>query len=121
MNTYHAIIIENSLTDPDSIKQFDVLSTIKDGSWSISKIEIDEDKLTDTVEQIQESLVSDRPWYSHAYDEMGNKLIVIFKSRVFTTNSNKTNWEDVIEYGMSLGIPREQLDFKPCNFKDETY
>jgi len=121
MEKYHALIILNSFGEASAIKQFHVLDTIKDGSWSIAKIEIDKDELDETIDLIQSNLVSDKPWYAHIYNELGSKLIVIFKNKVFTTDSNKNNWNHIIEYGLSLDIPEEQLDFKPSTFKNETF
>lgn len=39
-------------------------------------------------------------------------VIAVFKDRKFEFNyDDKSTWKPVIEYGLSLGIPKEELDF----------
>ena len=39
-------------------------------------------------------------------------VIAIFKDKKFEFNyDDKSTWKDVVNYGLSLGIPKEQLDF----------
>lgn len=42
----------------------------------------------------------------------GRDIVAIFQGKKFEFNyDNKDSWSPVIEYGLSVGIPREQLDF----------
>ena len=42
-----------------------------------------------------------------------NRMIVLFKKKRFTLDiENKNTWKEAIDYGLSIGIPREQLDFE---------
>ena len=59
------------------------------------------------------------PYYAHFYSR--NKLIVVFPHKVFNVTPDKETWKLAIKYGLSRGIPLEQLDFFHCKFEDETY
>lgn len=49
-------------------------------------------------------------WFMHIWNE--NKMIVLFRDRRFDVEAdNKKTWMPAIEYGLSLGIPKEQLEF----------
>jgi hypothetical protein len=49
-------------------------------------------------------------WYAHFGN--GQKLIAVFRSKKFKLQANdKTTWKETVEYGNSIGIPEEQLDF----------
>jgi hypothetical protein len=42
-----------------------------------------------------------------------NKMIVLFKGKKFILDiKDKASWKEAIEYGLSIGIPSEQLDFE---------
>lgn len=60
------------------------------------------------IEKLKDGLKD--KWYAHFWQ--GRDIIAVFKGRIFKFNFNKKEtWHDVINYGLSLGIPREQLDF----------
>lgn len=49
-------------------------------------------------------------WYCHFW--RGTELRVIFAGRVFVMDTlDKTTWSEAVAYGLSQGIPVEQLDF----------
>jgi hypothetical protein len=49
-------------------------------------------------------------WY--AYFWSGDEMIVVFRGKIFYQKVNdKNSWEPAIAYGISVGIPKEQLDF----------
>jgi len=45
----------------------------------------------------------------------------VYKDRIFSISSKKTTWKEAVEYGKTLGIPDEQLDFVPNEFEQEIY
>lgn len=50
-------------------------------------------------------------WYVHFWKK--DKMIVLFKDKKFILDiNNKNTWKKAIEYGLSIGIPLEQLDFE---------
>ena len=58
-------------------------------------------------------------FYFHFY--RNNELIVVFNTKIFRVTTNENTWKELIEYGKSLGIIEEQLDFKPYKIEDEEW
>jgi hypothetical protein len=114
---YRGYIIEESLRDPCFINRLKVLSvkiteeelplTLSGGErgrWHIYKVIIREEQ----IKELQKLLLPD--WYAHFWKD--DELLVVFKGRMFTCSRfNKSTWKEAIEYGLSIGIPREELDF----------
>jgi len=117
---FHLIIVDKSQKDVTAVKRFDILSQTNDEDWVIYKLRIKENNLKDTVRFLQENL-NNGNWYFHAYNEDGSKLIVVFKNRIFHTDKDSNHWNTIIDYGVSQGTPKEQLDFSPNTFASETY
>jgi hypothetical protein len=116
---YHGIIVDKSLKNKELIKKLNIIGSRKSSNgWILLKISFPERDLNKMIKIIQENLVS-KDWYAHFY--RNDELIVIFKDKVFNVTPDKSTWKPVIEHGLSLGIPIEQLDIKPCRFEDETY
>jgi len=118
---YHSIIIEESLEKPEVLKNYKVLKTKFSAkkSWHLHIIEIPE-PLEKAIKEIQEAMVSNKPYYFHIYNE-GKTLIIIFKDRVFQLDPNdKSTWKEALEYGaFKLSIPVDELDFFPSKISQE--
>lgn len=118
---FHSIVIEESLENPEILKDYKILRTkfSKSQNWHLHIIEIPE-SVGEVSKKIQEAMVTDKPYYFHIYDE-GNTLIVIFKKKIFNLDpNNKSTWKEAREYGASrLNIPPEQLDFYPTKISEE--
>lgn len=73
-------------------------------------VEIKENQAKKIAEDLNNSLDSKHNWYA---DFKNNKFhYVIFKNKVFNIDrSKKEQYNEVTEYGISLGIPGYQLDF----------
>ena len=100
-------IIENSLANKDILKTLQVDKTWQAGTWILHSIQIDERR----IKELSESL-NNEPWYIHLWEQGEDKVTVIFKKKIFTISfSDKATWADAVNYGRSLGIPAEQLDF----------
>ena len=112
---FHGIIVEESIKT-DAKSKLNIIGKKKDSS--LTKIAFPKNKLSEMEKIIQDGLKSGK-FYAHLYD--GNRLIVIFKEKTFHILVDKETWKPAIEYGIKIGIPRRQLDFFPCKFKDETY
>lgn len=121
MEEYHGIVIDKSLKDKKLLKKLNVIGSKKSdsGDWMLLKISFPKNKLGEMIEFIQGGLVSNKKYYVHFYRD--NEVIVIFKDMVFRVTTEKSSWGPIIDYGLSLGIPREQLDMKPCRIEDEIY
>jgi len=108
---YLGTIIEESLEDSRVLNNFNILNvriTNEDNPterWHLCKVEA-------TPEQLQKlsSVLKPERWYAHFWS--GDEMIVIFRDKTFTQKvDDKSTWEPAIQYGLSVGIPKEQLDF----------
>ena len=116
---YHGIIIDQEFNDPSFYSSFKIFGDKKSGSWTLYGIEIEDSQLENTILGIQQNMKTNEPWYAHLYND--DKLIVIFKNKVFNIKSHASTWQPIIEYGRKLNIPEEQLDFWPNRFQDEKH
>ncbi len=118
---YHSIIIEESLRNPKVLENYKILRTkfSPKENWHLHVVEIPE-PLDKTIKEIQEVIVSNRPYYFHIYDG-GETLIVVFKDKTFYLNpSDKLTWKEARAYGaQKLNISEEQLDFYPSKISEE--
>jgi hypothetical protein len=118
---YHSIVIEESLTNVETFKKFKIIRTkfSTKENWHLHIVKVD-GFIEEFISTIQSTMVSDRPFYFHCYDE-GNTLRVIFKDKIFDINPNdKSTWKEVSTYGArKLNIPTDQLDFYPSRISEE--
>jgi hypothetical protein len=118
---YHGIIVDKSLKDAKIVDALKVIGTKHtDDGWVIYKIEVDDDKLQQTIQMVQ-PLLSSAGWYCHFYGQDGLKLFVVFRRRIFELVNNPSFFKPAVKYGLSVGIPEEQLDFKPSKFEEEDF
>lgn len=108
---YIGTIVEESLEDSRVLNDFHILNTriTKEDNpaerWHLCKVEA-------TPEQLQKlsAVLKPEKWYAHFWN--GNKIIVVFRDKTFEQKADdKSTWEPAIQYGLSIGIPKEQLDF----------
>ena len=107
---YTGTIIKESLENPEILKSFDVVSESysEDVSWHLYNVVV-------SREQIDElSIVLKKgTWYAHFW--YGDNVVVAFKNKTFEfSHKDRKSWQPATEYGKSIGIPEEQLDF-PIN------
>ena len=119
MPEYHGILVDEGFEDKDFVKRFKVLGSKKseDNPWTLYRIKVPAGDLQRAIKLIQKNIKLG--YYAHLY--RGNELIVVFRHKVFRVTPEESTWGSVIAYGLSVGIPPEQLDMKPCRFEDETY
>lgn len=100
------IVIENSLKDKSILKEIEITRSWQDGTWKLHEVRITEDKVKDF------SKVLESGWYTHFWEPGKDKVWAVFKDKIFTFNhSDKNTWEPAVDYGKSIGIIAEQLDF----------
>ena len=110
---YKGTIIKESLIDPSILDSLQIVSDHvensqddADGSWHLYTVLISRDE----IPKIQPYLERKGGWYMHFWK--GRDVIVVFRDRVFEIDADdKTTWKDAVEYGLSMGVPAEQLDF----------
>ena len=118
---YHGILVKEGIRDQSILDRMKILGQRVAGGWTMLRVAVEDVRLDETIGLIQENLLAENgiPFYAHFYQEDG--LIVIFPDRVFQIRPDKASWKRALEYGKSVGIPSDELDFKPCRFEDETY
>lgn len=107
---FKGVIVEESLIDNRILNDLEIEKikiTTEDKPnerWHLYTIKISKEK----IEALNKNI---RPnWYMHFWK--GKEVIVIFKDKIFSFNyDKKETWKPAIDYGLSIGISREQLDF----------
>jgi hypothetical protein len=108
---YKGTIVEESLTDNR------IINNLKIVRFRISKDENPSNRwhlytVNANKEEIQKvsRYINSGKWYMHFWS--GNDVIAVFKDKIFEFKyDQKETWKGAIDYGRSLGIPDEQLDF----------
>ena len=126
MNEYKnfkGVIIVESLENQDILQKIKILKTeieevteehktpwIK--QWTLHTVEIFENQADEIAEELSKSLDPEHNWYA---DYKNNDFhYIIFRNKVFKVDRSKLEqYKEVVEYGLSLGIPNYQLDFTP--------
>jgi len=118
MDTFHGIVVNQSLDDQSVVKNWNILNESKTEDWSIYTVSVGSESLDKLIKSVQVNMI-DGPWYAHFYNHNGSSLVIIFKNKTFNVTSDKQTWKEALDYAESLKIPRKQLDFYPAKFKDE--
>lgn len=122
---YKGVIIEESLVSRSVLSKVKIESTKVEeitpehetpwlNRWTLHTVLIDENKADEIAEEISGSLD-----YSHGsswYADFKNDKThyVIFKDKVFKIDrSKKKEYQAATDYGLLLGIPKDQVDFAP--------
>jgi len=132
MKKYTIRVIEGSLTNPALLNKLNrnILEELNDKWIRIVQV----NATLSEIKQIQKLMIkhydnTNIPWYLDGY-EMDNKdkIICAFgaddgnKGKIFLFNrSDKLAYKKVKDYGLSKGIPLEQLDFLDGKLKKAFY
>ncbi len=104
---YTGTIILESLVNPKILTDFKIISSRKTENlgWHLYTVEISEEDINKLSQEI-----NGVSWYMHFWN--GNSIIAVYKNKIFKFEyDNKDSWIPAVNYGLSLGIPKEQLDF----------
>lgn len=110
---YKGVVIRESLVDPSVLDMVAVLSIRTEanqdnpaGTWHCYTVQVS----LEEIEKLQSSLKRKGGWYMHFWKN--RDMIVVFRDKLFRIDyEDKSTWKDAVEYGRSVGIPDEQLDF----------
>jgi hypothetical protein len=116
---FHGILVDAAFTDRHYPETFTLFAHKKTGDWGLYGIEIQRENIEAAVRDIQSHMREDEPFYNHIYDD--EMLIIIFKQRVYLATPNSSSWKEIQQYGLTLEIPPDQLDFWPNRFQDEIH
>lgn len=107
---YQGVVVEESLADNRIINSLEITKvTVTDENNPIERWHIYEVLVTqEDIERLSQDI---KPgWYMHFW--LGREVIVVFSGRQFELNyDDQVSWQPAIDYGLSVGIPLEQLDF----------
>jgi hypothetical protein len=104
---YEGVIIKDSLEDPSVLDDMEVISHEIEPltNWDIYKVRA----TPDDFESLSK-IVKPLRYYIHFWK--GFDVVVIFRNKIFKYRlGDEASWKRVIEYGLSMGIPIDQLDF----------
>ncbi len=111
MKKYKGTIVQESLDDDRILNDFDVVGfrvtkeTEPSKRWHLFTVLASEEN----IKKLSKNLKPEK-WYAHFWN--GDDVIAVFPNKVFRfKHSIKSTWKGAMEYGKSLGIPEEQLDF----------
>lgn len=112
MENFKGSIVEESLEDNLILNKFKIIGLrITDDEnpsdrWHIYNVQSGREEVLELSKYLKPE-----KWYAHFWDENKN-IIAIFKDKYFEFNyDDKDSWNEAISYGISVGIPKEQLDF----------
>lgn len=110
MKNYKGVIVEESLTDNRILNNLELVKvSITDEEnplerWHIYTANVSKDDINELSKHLKNK------WYMHFWKD--RNVIAIFKDAVFEFNyDDKATWKSTIEFGISIGIPENQLDF----------
>lgn len=104
---YKGIIIEESLENRNILDEAKIIESkvSEDGEGHMYTVLVS----PEYPERLAQNL-KDGTWYAHFWN--GRNVIAVFKGKTVRFNfDDKSTWKEALEYGRSLGIPEEQLDF----------
>lgn len=110
MKDFQGIIVEESLIDNKILNEMNIISTNSNNEnssnkWHMYKVKVSKED----IDKISKNIKSNK-WYAHFWK--GKEVIVVFKNKTFSLiYDKKETWKQAIEYGISIRIPKEQLDF----------
>ena len=110
-NEFKGTIVEESLVDNRMLNELEIVGfrVSKEDNpknrWHLYTVNVSKENIS----KISKNLKSTK-WYAHFWK--GKKVIAVFKDKTFTFDyDNKNTWKKAIDYGLSIGVPKEQLDF----------
>ncbi len=120
---YQGVVVEESLENKEILRNVNISRTeieevttshktpwIK--QWTMHTVDIPEDQVEDFAEKMSKALDMEHAWYADFKNESFH--YIIFRDKYFKVDrSKKEQYNDVITFGISLGIPDYQLDFSP--------
>lgn len=125
---YKMRVVRGAFTDSSILDRFGAktIEKLERSEWqSIDEVIVD----LDQVKEMQRNMTrhyddKDIPWYMDGYGlENENEIIVAFGAddgsggKIFQfIKDDKNAIDEVVEYGISKGIPKEQMDFMDIDF-----
>ncbi len=119
---YQGVIIEESLENIGVLQLVKILKTKIDPvtekhkspwikQWTLHTVEVSEEQAEKVAKKISESLDQEHNWYADFKNSA--TAFIIFRNKIFRVNRHsQKQYDEAKQYGISLGIPEYQVDFK---------
>ena len=106
------VIIEESLEDREILKKVKIIKTKVEKVTEKHKTPWIKQWTLHTVEIAENQADSQHAWYADFKND--NIHFILFRDKIFKINRiHKEQYEEATKYGLSLGIPKYQVDFSP--------
>lgn len=117
------VIIEESLEKKDILDKIKILKTKIERvtekhktpwlkQWTLHAVEIPENQANSIAGDLSRSLDSKHDWYADFKNNTHH--YIIFRGKIFFIDKkSKEQYDEAKNYGISLGIPKYQVDFHP--------
>jgi len=106
-------IVEESIDDNRELNGLQVIEIKITGEpdpanrWHIYKVVVDKAEIEKIWHHLKEG------WYMHFWKSDRQNMTIYFKGKKFEIMIGyRSTWTAAVEYGKSVGIPEEQLDFE---------
>jgi len=126
IENYHGIVVSFSQKNKSIFQRLHIigLKKVLFGIIKLYKIDISEKEIKKIIQEIQMNMsknifMINQEFYAHFYRK--NELIIVYRNKIFSVTLDKNSWEEAIEYGKSIGIKENQLDFIPNRFEEEQF
>jgi len=108
---YTGIIVEESFDDNRILNQYDITKVRISGHaspkdrWHLYQVNVSKEEIYSLAEHMIDI------WYNHFWK--GTHVIAVFTgNHIFEFDyNNKDTWKAALDYGRSVSVPEEQLDF----------
>ncbi len=121
---YKGVIIAESLADKSVLTGVKILSTNTEpvtkkhktpwlAQWTLHAVEVQEDQADIIAQKLSDSFeLEHSAWYADFKNDKAH--YIIFPNKIFKIDlQNPLAYKDARQYGISLGIPKYQVDFSP--------
>lgn len=122
---FTGVIIEESLSKKDILKNLEIISSKTEpitpehktpwlNQWTLHTVEVPEIEADDIFNKLSQTFDENHlsSWYADFKNEEFH--YIVFPKRVFKIELGKPEqYNEAVQFGLSLGIPDYQLDFSP--------
>ena len=122
MENFKGDIIEESLDDKNVLRKVKILNTKVEevtskhktpwlNQWTLHHVEVTPQQAEEIAQELSHALEPKHSWYADFKNDSHH--YIIFKNKVFFIDrKNQDQYDEAKNYGISLGIPDYQVDFK---------
>lgn len=110
MQKYKGTIVMESLIDDRQLNDWEIVKfcVSRDENpvdrWHLFTVLMSRKEIVKLADNLKPA------WYAHFY--LGDEVVAVFAGKLFEfKHSDHSTWIEAVEYGKSLGIAEEQLDF----------